>query len=50
MEQKNLKEIVKETANRYGLKYDENQTEMKVQLSDGTTRTVTKEDFQKAFE
>lgn len=49
MKRRNLREIVKEVAQRYGLKYDENQSEMIVRLEDGTLRTVSKEDFEKVF-
>ena len=50
MKQKSdVKEIVKKVAKRYGVKYDETQSEVKVELNNGEVRTVTKEGFLKAY-
>jgi hypothetical protein len=48
-DKRDIQTIVKEAAERYGLDYDEKQSEMTVKLNDGTFRIVSKEDFEKTF-
>lgn len=45
-----MQDLVKKIAERYGLKYDENQENPTVRLEDGTIKEIKKEDFEKAFE
>jgi len=49
MKKRRITEIVKAACRRYDVKYDENQSEIRVQLQDGSIRTVNKETFDQAF-
>lgn len=44
-----LQEIVRESANRYGLAYNPNQNKPTVRIADGSIHEVEKEDFPKLF-
>jgi hypothetical protein len=46
---RDLQEIIKESVERYGLKYDENQKILTVKGIDGKIREVRKEDISKMF-
>lgn len=47
--EKNLNAIVKKTANRYGLSYDENRKEHMVQDKDGNITPLRQEDIKHIF-
>lgn len=47
---RDIQEIIKESAERYGLGYDVNQKVMAVEDEDGVIREITKEQFEELFE
>ncbi|MEY2195331.1 hypothetical protein AB7942_21715 [Neobacillus sp. BF23-41] len=46
---RDLQTIIKEAAARYGLEYNEKQTQPTIQRPDGTVDVISKENFYKAF-
>lgn len=46
---RDIQEIIREAAERYGLKYDETQENPKRINKDGSITQISKEDFEKAF-
>lgn len=46
---RDIQEIIKEAATRYGLKYNESQTQPTIRRQDGTVDIISKENFYKVF-